>query len=452
MNRLPEEKPLEVVRNEIRADAESARSRAPAQPARKPPKTASNTVPAAALRDEFSIPELSQAHFTSFLEQAFAALLRRPPDPAGFDAQMRLLVQGRSKIEILGNLRWSPEGRDIGVRVPWLLPRYVLAKCMRIPVLGYLLEWIVCLGGLPRIVRHQRAADTYHSARHHEVLSEYRVAYRDLKLELVAARSEITRLDANKVQLGMRLDDLNDRTLQLYAEIERAATDARELRHLVLSMNHWLASLRQNLSALELAEADQARQADALHADIASRVLALDAGRPARLDGWAQQLAGMLPAGAQVLDLCSGEDWLARLVGNGIEATGIDTNTEVGSRARAAGLSITVAEPAEVLARTADGSLHGLTALDAGSLLLNMPASSFLAAVRRVLGAGGILVLGSGRAPASIASRLQGRANVELDAEMLRQTVLAGGLVDARPLPAVDGIVCIVARNGGPTT
>ena len=448
MNRLPEEKPLEVVRNEIRADAESARSRAPAQPARKPPKTASNTAPAAALRDEFSIPELSQAHFTSFLEQAFAALLRRPPDPAGFDAQMRLLVQGRSKIEILGNLRWSPEGRDIGVRVPWLLPRYVLAKCMRIPVLGYLLEWIVCLGGLPRIVRHQRAADTYHSARHHEVLS----AFRGLQLELEAARTEIARLASGKVELGQRLDGLNDRSVQLHAEIERAAIDARELRHLVLSMNHWLASLRQNLSALELAEADQARHADALHADIASRVLALDAGRPARLDSWAQQLAGMLPAGAQVLDLCSGEDWLARLVGNGIEATGIDTNTEVGSRARSAGLSITVAEPAEVLARTADGSLHGLTALDAGSLLLNMPVSSFLAAVRRVLGSGGIVVLGSGRAPASIASRLQGRANVELDTEMLRQTLLAGGLVDARPLPAADGTVCIVARSGGPTT
>jgi SAM-dependent methyltransferase len=444
VNRLPEEKPLEVVRNEIRSDAESARLGAPPRPARRPPKATSNTARAVALRSEYSISELSQAHFTCFLEQAFQALLRRPPDPAGFEAQMRLLAEGRSKIEILGNLRWSAEGRNIGVRVPWLLPRYILAKSMRIPVLGYLIEWLVCLGGLPRIVRHQRAADTYNSARHDEVLA----ACRRLQLELETARADIARLGTDDEQLGVRLDDLRASLSHANAEIERTAADARELRHLVLSMNHWLASLRQNLSALELAEADQARHADALHADIALRVMAADAARPARLDGWAAQVASLLPAGAQVLDLCSGDDWLARLVGNGIEATGIDTSAEVGARARATGLSITVAEPSEVLARTADRSLHGLTALDTGSLLCDLPANSLLAAVRRVLRPGGLVVLGSGREPASIAWRLQGRADVQVDAELIGQMLLAGGFVEVQSLPASDGAVCMVARSG----
>lgn len=444
MNRPPLEKPLEVVRNEIRADAESARLRAPPRPARKPPQATSNTAPAAATQSRYSISELSHAPFPGFLEHAFQALLRRPPDPAGFDAQARLLAQGRSKIEVLGNLRWSPEGRDIGVRVPWLLPRYLLAKCLRIPVLGYLLDWIVCLGGLPRIVQHQRAADVYHSARHQEVLSALRV----LQTELAAARGEIARLDADRERLGVRLDGLNDRIFQLQAEIARAVADAQELRHLVLSMNHWLASLRQNLSALELAEADQARQADALDADITARVMAMDTARPARLDGWAAEVTSLLPTGAQVLDLCSGDDWLARLVGNGIEASGIDTNTEVGARARVAGLSMAVAEPSEVLARTADRSLHGLTALDTGSLLCEMPANSLLAAARRVLLPGGLVVLGCGREPSSIAARLRGRADVQLDAELIRQALLAAGFVDVRTLATGEGAVCLAARIG----
>ncbi|WP_139224825.1 hypothetical protein [Dokdonella immobilis] len=387
---------------------------------------------------------MSHAPFPGFLEHAFQALLRRPPDPAGFDAQARLLAQGRSKIEVLGNLRWSPEGREIGVRVPWLLPRYLLAKCLRIPVLGYLLEWVVCLGGLPRIVQHQRAADIYHSVRLQEVLS----AFRGLQAELAAARGDIARLDTDQQRLGVRLDDLNDRTSQLQAEIARVGADAHELRHLVLSMNHWLASLRKNLSALELAEADQARQADTLDADIAARMMALDTARPDRLGGWAGQVASLLPAGARVLDLCSGDDWLACLVGNGIEAIGIDTNTEVGARARAAGLSMAVAEPSEVLARTADRSLHGLTALDTGALLCEMPANSLLVAIRRVLLPGGLVVLGCGREPAGITARLRGRADVQLNAELIRQALLAAGFVDVRTLVASDGAVCLAARIG----
>ena len=107
----------------------SARLRARPLPPRQGSEGRSHGNRAAeATRNRYSIEELSQAHFTRFLNQAFVALLRRPPDPAGLEAQMRLLVAGRSKIEILGNLRWSPEGRDIGVHVPWLLPRYILAK------------------------------------------------------------------------------------------------------------------------------------------------------------------------------------------------------------------------------------------------------------------------------------------------------------------------------------
>ena len=316
---------------------------------------------------------------------------------------------------------------------------------MRMPVVGYFIEWMVCLGGLPLIVRHQRAADAYHSARLHELAVSSRSLIMD---EVETLRGRMDQLDSECAQLATGLDHFLDRINRLNAEFERSTTDARELRHLVLSMNHWLASLRQNLAALELAEAEQQRKADALYADIASRVLSADPGRAARLESWATQIAALLPEKAQLLDLCSGDDWLAHLVGKGVDATGIDTNTQIGIRAREAGLSIMVAEPPEVLARTADQSLHALTALDVGSLLRSMPANSFLASVRRVLRPQGIVMLGSSHEPASIAARLQGRADADLENPLIMQTLIAAGFIGVRSLPASDGTICIIAQAG----
>ena len=435
--------PLQKVREEIRADAESARTRASAR-ARSQPRPAQGAPRVAqAARDSYSIGELCRAQFTAFIAEAFFALLRRPPDPAGLEAQLRLLVAGRSKIEILGNLRWSREGREIGVRVPGLLPRYLLAKATRVPVLGYALEWLVCLAGLPMIVRHQRAADATHSARQQELAE----VGRDMAARLGTLASELEQLGREFPQLSARLAQLADQVAALPADIERVATDVRELRHPVLSMNHWLATLRQNLSELERAEAEQERCADAFHADTALRMLGADASRPQCIDQWAGQLAGILPAAGRVLDLCSGEDWLAKLAARGLEASGVDTSHRIGIRAREAGLTIVVAEPPAVLARTADDSLDALTALDAGSLLRRMPAQALLDAARRVLRQDGCVLFGFADAPCRIAGRLEGRADPAVDGELMAQALLAAGFGEVRQSSADDGSTCVIARN-----
>jgi hypothetical protein len=445
------ENSLRRIKDEIRADAVAARERlaqAESPPTPVAPATISVVEPS---RDAYSLEELVNLHYTNFLDQAFAALLRRPPDSAAYTLQMQLLEQGRSKVEILGNLRYSNEGRAIGVRIPGLLPRYLVAKATRIPVLGYVLEWIMCFGGLPRIVRGQRAADAYHVARNlqlrEELTQEFRRELVELTAEASAVRNEIVRLDAERATLSNQLQQLTDRVGPIHAELGEAFNEIRDLRHLVLGMNHWLASLRQNLSSLEAAEAELARKTDVFHADVSSEILATDQARPGRLEQWAEVLATHLPDSADVLDMGSGLDWLEALSRRGLKITGVDSNHESGERARKAGIASVIADPAVVLARMADCSIDGVTILDIAPLLRSLPALSLLEILRRVLRPGGLLLIGFGQEPASIADRLEGRASAIADCTLIEHALQVSGFIEVRRSEAGDGVPCVVARQ-----
>ncbi|MGB0132789.1 class I SAM-dependent methyltransferase [Dokdonella sp.] len=444
MNQLPAENPLARVKDEIREDAELARSRAgdlkvasKRPPPARPRKSEER-------RNSYTLGELCNSNFTTFLDQAFEALLRRKPDPAGYEAQLRLLVSGRSKTEILGNLRWSPEGRDIGVRVPWLLPKYVFAKILRIPVAGYLLDWLVSVCTLPRIVQHQRAVEVYQSARRQELGNQIQAMGEQIDLIFI----ELGKLGSQNPAMSARVKQLYERVEPLTEDFERISAESAELRHMVLSMNHWLSSLRKNLSALELAESEQQRKSDSLYADIATRMLESDALRPARLQLWSGRLAANLPRPAQVLDLCSGEDWIKRLVELGLDAAGVDSNREIGQRARENGHAVVVAVPLSVLARTADHSLDALTALDVGCLLGRISAAELLGEARRVLRNNAWVLFGFHGEPTSIADRLDGRPEPAIDAVLMTQALLSAGFVDVAQVRSDDGAGCVLGRVG----
>ncbi len=389
------------------------------------------------------IDELASFHFIEFIEHAYAALLRRTPDSTGLEAKIRLLEAGRSKIEILGNLRYSGEGREIGVRVPWLWPRYLLAKSTRIPILGYAIEWLMCLGGLPRILRHQRAADAYHAARIHVI--ERDIA--KLAEQIDTLRDETMRLERGQLAAAAQLQQFGERFVPVHAEIGKAFHEIRDLRHLVLSMNHWLASLRQNLAALETAEAEQARKADVLHAGVAEQMLKADQRRPIRLEKWAGNFAEGLSASADVLDIGSGLDWLQSLSRRGLNVTAINPNNEIGQRIRDAGITIAVAEPPVVLARIADQSLDGVTILDLAPLLRGMPAVILFDILRRVLRPGGQVLFGMGPESATITDRLEGRASALVDGDLTEHALQVSGFVEIRRIDSADNGYCVVASQ-----
>ena len=202
---------LAGVKAEIRADADAARLRAPLPRKEAPPprraEMMSHDGSIDRARLDYSIAELTGADYTAFVDDAFRALLKRPPDEPGLDAQIRLIAAGAPKAEVLGNLRYSPEGRAIGTRVHGLLPRYVLAKLTRVPVVGFGVSWLIAFAGLPLMLRHQRAADTRNAAQFLDAQAHAgRIAdeVRGTNARLDGIRSELGDASARLAQLTAR--------------------------------------------------------------------------------------------------------------------------------------------------------------------------------------------------------------------------------------------------------
>jgi SAM-dependent methyltransferase len=275
---------LERVKAEIRVEADLARQRNPL-PRRDPPAQPVQPPSNDGIQRErinYAIQELTGANYVAFVDTAFRALLKRAPDDAGMAMQLRLLGAGAGKAEVLGNLRWSPEGKRIGTRVSGLLPRYALAKLARVPVVGYLVEWSLAFSGLPLLLRHQRAADTMNAAHFDAAVGaqhahEHRLVALDAAVNRLGAEHDRLNADAEK-QRGYerRLDELAIRITGLIVE--------RDQRDAALGEN-----LRRILGRFD--ELEQRAEVLRVRSDAMEGRAAAVEGRIAPLEGRSEALA-----------------------------------------------------------------------------------------------------------------------------------------------------------------
>lgn len=408
---------IERVKAEILAEAERLRSSAPL-PRVDPPEPEADELSATAAdgieraRLDYAIGELTGRDYVDFVEQAFRAVLKRPSDDAGREQQLRLLTHGAAKAEVLGNLRWSPEGRRIGVRVRGLLPRYALAKLGRVRGVGFLVEWALALASLPLLLRHQRAADTQAAARHGAALARIDEGTGALRGEFTAALDAANqareRLERHLLTLHeerVRVDDARFEALERRSD--GLAAEIAELRQHVLSMNHWTTSLQRSLDELEDVARSGREDLDAVYAAM------VDAGeaRTAALAAAATAFVRGLAADARVLDLGSADGaWLRALAAHGVRASGVEANAALAQRARDAGVDVATGDAFALLGRCSDAGLDGL-ALDGGLLEQGEALLEFVRHATRALKPGAPLLLRydlppRSPAPAPLAERL----------------------------------------------
>ncbi len=297
---------LERVKDEIRAEAEAIRLRLPQARAPEPAALvpgpiggpAANAAAAASAPAAYSVDSLCAANYARFVEEAFRAVIGREIEADTRSQLVRRLAAGISKAEILGDLRYSPEGRALAVPVAGLRPAYLLAKLFHVPVVGYVAEWLFRLARLPIQARQQRATETYLAGREHEAGLRMQALARQGEVlaadqaglsmrmqalvgedavalkEIVAAQQTLADgIEALSRRLGVLADDNAGgmrRTASMYDalaarvdEVARRAGDGNQDYHrLVLGMNHWLAALRTNLAEIESAESASPRDTD----------------------------------------------------------------------------------------------------------------------------------------------------------------------------------------------
>lgn len=67
-----------------------------------------------------------------FVVAAYRVTLGRSPDSTGLGFYLKLLRQGRSKVEILGRLAYSKEGKKHGVHIAGLKSRFAILKVLNL--------------------------------------------------------------------------------------------------------------------------------------------------------------------------------------------------------------------------------------------------------------------------------------------------------------------------------
>ena len=93
----------------------------------------------------YGLPRLDLRHVADylalpldeFINEAYRQVLGREPDASGLSNYQRYLLRGRfTRIEVLGLLWLSPEGRRRGQRVPGLALAFLIAAFYRLPLAG----------------------------------------------------------------------------------------------------------------------------------------------------------------------------------------------------------------------------------------------------------------------------------------------------------------------------
>jgi SAM-dependent methyltransferase len=119
------------------------------------------------------LADLLDRHDEDFVRNAYRVILRREPEPEGFERYLEGLRSGElSKREVLARLRYSPEGRARSVTIPGLLPYYVLYRALRVPVLGYLAAVGAYVIQLPAIARNVRRLEATSNATSREIAQQ----------------------------------------------------------------------------------------------------------------------------------------------------------------------------------------------------------------------------------------------------------------------------------------
>ncbi len=439
---------LEQVRQDIRAEAKVLGERPMLARAQTTPGDADGIERA---RLSYALRELTDPQYLAFVECAFRALLKRRPTADETTGQLRLLGAGTAKTEILGNLRWSGEGRRIGARVRGLPSRYLLAKAARIPLLGHLLRAGMALAGLPFLARQQRALETLAAAGRHEAQESRRALDAGIgelqahTTSLAAAlRQSEADFDTRAQQFqahGESLDDAVRATeLALRRRIEalEATPLGRQehwiseldyLRQRTYAVGEWFSRLERTLGEIETLTSKRAAADAPRAARAAEAALRRDGARATRNGAWATLFAEQLQPGARVLALASGADWLELLGLRGLDASGSD-----------------LVPASDTLHRCSDASMDGLAILALPVLAQATPVLELLAEAARVLRAGGILLLADGPEPDQLVGLLRGTAGAGIPFDLLECALAASGFGTITRIDSADGRPALIAH------
>ncbi len=331
--------------------------------------------------NRYHIGDLLRYHDRVFVDSAYHAILKRPPDATEFARDLKRLQSGVfNKIDLLATLRYSNEGRAKGVEVDGLTVPALVRRLGQLPIVGYFVRLAIALVRLPHQVRDQREFGGYVLSQNQQIADF---------INAISARVEETKSN----QLA-ELKQIEPRIL------ERINTD----KELIQNQFHDLQNQHRNeiqkirvrtdqLQALidELKRGRKSLHSDELYAALEERF------RGSR-DEIKDRFKIYLPyvetvRDGLVIDLGSGRgEWLELLNETGIKARGVEDNRVSLEQCRRRGLDVVDEEALVHLRSLPDGTVAAVTGFH---IVEHMPIDALvtlLDEVMRVLRPGGVAI------------------------------------------------------------
>ncbi len=355
-----------------------------------------------------------QFHDQAFINRAYAAILHRDPDPQGGRFYLEKLSSGElSRVDILGRLRYSREGRRKKVPVKGLLCPFIFHRLFKFPLLGWGLRVVTGVLHLPIILKNVSRLESEFITRTRFMeekllssVSEIREQMDRLEDQVIQARAEH---EAKRAESGELIAGLKDQVIQIRAEHEaETAGLSQQIK------DHKLTILDMQRKIRMVLEADrerfpepvsneapphmakpEAHLLDAMYLDFTNRFRGTEEDIKERVTIYLPyvQTACEKTDNALLLDIgCGRGEWLRVLKENHIAATGLDVNRVMVDKCRNAGLD---AVASDALAYLRNRKADTLSVVTGFHIVEHLPFQTMIALFDeslRVLKPGGIVI------------------------------------------------------------
>ncbi len=372
---------------------------------------------------QMALGEVLALQGMEFLREAYRVILGRSPDSEGLEHYLGALRAGRlRKIEVLGRLRYSAEGRRKGVKLPGLRLRYLAALPLRIPVLGYLFKLVGGVVLLPRTLRNIRVLESHVDAvsqglrgdvrRLHEELYIHHDALSHLRDRAEDLNKRISQVDGKIALHVQRFEEHGSETAKGLQSLREQADAIRDTAlHTAKSVAKDLADIRRDMNYLLKSASAAAAPSPA------SETTSTGVSRP-DLDSFYQSFedafrgteddirnrlhvyknplgeAGLLAAGVRALDIgCGRGEWLEFLKEHECEPVGVDLSERMVLHCREKGLEAVHADAVTYLRGAKDGEFNVISSFHVVEHLPFEVLIELLDEALRVLAPGGRLIL-----------------------------------------------------------
>ena len=114
------------------------------------------------IKDKYNYSDFTKYHDIEFINNIYKIILNRIPDKNGLSKYLELLRSGeRNKDEIITSLRYSKEGKNIGIKLIGSQKKYILYILSRLPIVGYSLKWLKVFFTLPKLIQRLNSYESY---------------------------------------------------------------------------------------------------------------------------------------------------------------------------------------------------------------------------------------------------------------------------------------------------